>query len=176
MSTPRQSDEYHLDSAREHVLTPIATATSVVEAERAEVEAERRAYVRFGDRVADEEVYDEPLVEHAARELSTEVAAGFHQETSPGFTELYKTALTTAVSEAVDQRETLCEQFRTELKSLKRCHSSLDELSRSRQRGIQQRYPGSRADGHDLCQYLYEEFDWTYPALTAVTRFYDTMV
>jgi hypothetical protein len=54
--------------------------------------------------------------------------------------------------------------------------SRLDELARGRQRVVQRRYAGSRADCHDLCQYLYGEFDWTYPVLTAVTRFRDGMV
>lgn len=145
-------------------------------------------------------VYGEPLVEHATRELSPEMAAGFQKETSPGFTQLYKAALTTAIGEAIDRRETLDERLRSERESLERCQCALeellstyddfhvqvsdpgdvpgglDELASERQRAIQRDYPGSRADGHDLCQYLYAECDWTYPVLTAVARFRDTIV
>jgi hypothetical protein len=52
---------------------------------------------------------------------------------------------------------------------------TLDDLAQSRQSLIQRRDPTSRTDGHDICEYLYRDAEWTYPVLTAVTRFRTTV-
>lgn len=52
MVTPHRTEDYLLDSLREHVLTPLTKAERVVDAEREEVEAEREAFAEFGERVA----------------------------------------------------------------------------------------------------------------------------
>jgi hypothetical protein len=213
-------------------MEPLSTAEELVGAERAEVEAERRAFVRFGDRVGGldavstratgttptrtltgsrprrvervrsafretvmsvdhyEEVYGESLVEHAAAELSADVATGFRREGGTQFTEFYKSTLVSAVEEAVGWRERLLEQLDGELASLDRSGetledlvdrwdgpgpagdlaSDLDDLAERRQELIQRRDPLSGTDGHELCQYVYADAEWTYPILTAVAR------
>jgi hypothetical protein len=232
METSRQADDPVSRTLREHVLEPLSTAESLVESEHAEVEAERRAFVRFADRVGGIEtvsrrptgagpartltgspprrvervrsafretvmsvdhydsVYGESLVEHAATELSADVATGFRRETGTRFTEFYKSTLVSAVEEAVSRRERLRDQLDEELAALDRgrenlegildrcdgpgpvegVESDLDDLAERRQALVQRRDPLSGTDGHDLCQYVYADAEWTYPVLTAVTR------
>lgn len=147
-----------------------------------------------------EAVYGEPLEEHAARELSAEVAAPLRQDTTTRFTELYKTALTSAVEDAVSDREAFCDRLDDELASLVSARESLadridsidgtsvfahdrpelsaelDAVAQARQETIQGRNHSPRADGHDLCHYLYRDYSWTYPVLTAVARFRNATV
>jgi hypothetical protein len=237
METSNQADDPVFRSLRDHVLGPLSTAEGVVEAEYAEVEAERRAFEQFADRLASietistarggpgqprtvvetssqpverlrsafretvmgvdhyEECYGEPLVAHAAAELSADVATGFRPESAAPFTEFYKTALSRAVDSAIEGRERYCDLLDDERASLETARetlsdlvddaggpgdptrlrgefeSTLDDLARERQALIQRRDPTSRTDGHEVCAYLYREAEWTYPVLTAVTRF-----
>jgi len=53
---------------------------------------------------------------------------------------------------------------------------SLDELAKERQETLTNRPSTVRADGHDLCAYLYQGFDRTYPVLTALARFRQILV
>jgi len=237
MGTSNQVDDPVLRTLRDHVLDPLTTAEEVVEAEYAEVEAERRAFAQFSDRIAGietvsmergdpgrpqtvvdpstqrverlrsafretvmsvdhyEERYGEPLVAHVVGELSADVATGFRRESAAPFTQFYKTALSNAVDTAIGGRALLCDHLDAERASLETSHetftdllddaggpgdptrlrgdfeTTLDDLAGSRQALIQRRDPMSRTDGHELCAYLYREPDWTYPVLTAVTRF-----
>jgi len=142
-----------------------------------------------------ETVYGESLDEHVEAELSREVAAGLHEETTVSLTEYFKSALITSVDDAIYRRQIILENLDEEARSLDRiraelvdlfdvCDRSLvplriqndireelDEIARQRQETIHRRNPSSRTDGHDLCTYLYHEEEWTYPALTAVARF-----
>lgn len=142
-----------------------------------------------------EEAYGESLVTHAAAELSADVAAGFRRESAAPFTEFYRTVLSNAVDSAVKGRTRFCEHLDAERTSLETgretltdllddaggpgdstryrgaFESDLDDLAQSRQALIQRRDPLSRTDGHEVCEYLYREPEWTYPVLTAVTRF-----
>jgi len=52
MSTDTESAYFLLESLREHVLSPIATAEQRVATERTKVTAERRAYHQFYDRIS----------------------------------------------------------------------------------------------------------------------------
>ncbi|WP_436907704.1 DUF7260 family protein [Halosimplex marinum] len=241
METSHRADDPVVRSLRDHVLEPLSTAADIVERERAEVDAERRAFARFGERVAGieteapsaagqgqrqmlvdtssnrterlrsafresvmsvdhyEQRYDESLVEHVAAELSADVAAGFRRNSGAAFTEFYRSTLATAVEEAVDRRKRLCEQLEAEQSSLERSREALDELvgeydeswsspaaaglepelddiAQERQALVQRRDPASGTDGHDLCTYVYGNADWTYPVLTAVTRFRTAVV
>ena len=237
MGTSNQADDPVLRSLRGHVLAPLSTAEGIVEAEYAEVEAERRAFEQFSDRLATidtvstgrggpgkpstvvetspepverlrgafretvlgvdhyEDRYGEPLVAHAAAELSADVATGFRRESGTPFTEFYKTALSRAVDSAIEGRARFCDLLDAEGRSLETgresvadlledaggpgaptryrgaFESTLDDLARSRQALIQRRDPTSRTDGHDICEYLYRDAEFTYPVLTAVTRF-----
>ena len=243
MGTKRRRENAVTTSLRNHVLTPLSRAVEIVEAERREIEAERRAFVRFRDRIAGietvtvpppeprpalatetdgrspralervrgafhetlmnmdhyEEVYGETVEEFAASEFSPEVAAGFSGESGASFTDLYKTTLVTAVDGAVETRETTREHLDSELESIETHRATLAEMidsldgpaasarhrsefedrlaevTESRQEEIHRRFPRAGADGHDLCQYLHREPDWTYPVLTAVTRFQTTL-
>jgi len=233
METSHRADDPVSRTLREHVLAPLSTAEELVEAERTEVEAERRAFVRFADRVGGiepvsgntagrtrqltasspqrvervrgafretvmgvdhyDEVYGESLVEHAAAELSANVATGFRQDSGTRFTDFYKSTLISAVEQAVGWRERLRDQLDEELSSLEdsravladvldRCdgpgaghqretiESDLDDLAERRQALVQRRDPLSGTDGHELCGYVYADAEWTYPVLTAVAR------
>ncbi|WP_049931143.1 DUF7260 family protein [Halosimplex carlsbadense] len=241
METSRRADDPVVRSLRDHVLEPLSTATEIVDREHAEVEAERRAFARFGDRVAGietetpsasepgqrqmlvdtpsnrterlrsafresvmsvdhyEERYGESLVEHVAAELTADVAAGFRRNSGAAFTEFYKSTLTSAVANAVDGRERLCDQLDGERSSLEASRRALDdlvencggpwsetatvgiepeldEIAQQRQALVQRRDPVSGTDGHDLCDYVYGNADWTYPVLTAITRFRTAVV
>ncbi|WP_257628946.1 DUF7260 family protein [Haloplanus salinarum] len=227
---------------REHVLEPLSRTGGIIEAEREEVEAERRAFVRFRDRVADvetvtpsrcstgstlvaapeqrstksldrvrvafretvmsvdhySEVYGEALEEFAAAELSPEVAVGLGPGTSQSFTDLYKATLMNAVDSAADRRETIRDHLDGERDAVATHRATLiemldsldwpprarrqsdiedrlEEVTRARQTELHRGFPLSGADGHDLCQYLYQDPEWTYPVLTGVTRFYATL-
>ena len=233
METSHRADDPVSRTLREHVLAPLSTAEELVEAERTEVEAERRAFVRFADRVGGiepvsgapagrtrplteseprrvervrgafretvmsvdhyEEVYGESLVEHAAAELSANVATGFRRDSGTRFTGFYKSTLVSAVEQAVGWRERLRDQLDEELSSLEECRAELvdvldrcdgpgagngreaveadlDELAERRQTLVQRRDPLSGTDGHELCRYVYADAGWTYPVLTAVAR------
>jgi hypothetical protein len=243
MNATRRREDAVTTSLREHVLTPLSRAAEIVEVERKEIEAERRAFVQFRDRVAGietvatprpeprpalatgvdgrspralervrgafretitsldhyDEVYGETVEEFAASEFSPEVAAGLRGESAASFTDLYKATLVTAVDEAVETRETTHEHLDSELASVETHRATLagmidsldgpaaspryrsefedrlEEVTQTRQKEIHRQFPRTGADGHDLCQYLYREPDWTYPVLTAVTRFHATL-
>jgi len=101
----------------------------------------------------------------------------------------------TAVANAIDRRETVCNNLDGERESLDQSRDgllviideldgtrvpvgvgvdftdALDEVARHRQETLASRTTSPRTNGHDLCAYLYVDYDWTYPVLTAVTRF-----
>ena len=142
-----------------------------------------------------EREYDETLVEHASEELSPTIGSGFADESNQSYTPVYRQLLRSAVQSAVDDRSRLVENFRTELASLERnqqaledllatCdgpsipgwyrskfESRLEEISRDRQRTVQRRTPRIRVSGTDFCECFYQDNEWTYPVLTAVSRF-----
>lgn len=147
-----------------------------------------------------DEVYGESLVEHAAAELSDEVAAGLGRDTQLSFTHLYKRALLTAVGSAISQREAFCVTLDEERESLSYSRDrleavladldgthvpagvetdftdALDEVARHRQEEMLSRRTASqRTDGYDLCAYLYSDCPWTHPVLTAVARLRGTV-
>lgn len=141
-----------------------------------------------------EEFYGESLDEHVAADLSAEVATGL-QRNGTAFTDVYKRRLRAAVEQAIEQREAFCECLATERDSLATCREGLVDLldtldgprvpawyaaefeddlaslAAQRQETMRTRERVGRVDGHDLCAYLYGEPEWTYPVLTAVTRF-----
>jgi len=166
---------------------------------RQKVEQLRRAYRETVMDVAHyDDVYGEVLDTHVAAELSAEVATGFHSDSTP-FTDVYKTRLLAAASEAIDQRKTFCETLEAERTSLTTCQDrltdlldpltgiripawyteefekELTEVAEIRQDRIQSRDRSSGTDGSDLCAYLYDGREWTHPVLTAVGRFRSTV-
>ena len=138
--------------------------------------------------------YGEPMIEHAAAELSPDVAAGLQGGAGTPFTDAYKNMLVGAVSETVEQRDRFVRTLEAEGESLDRAEAELAEILATldgprvpeyhreefdrqlssiadrRQETIRTHHFPSRVDGHDLCQYLYDDREWTYPVLTAVTR------
>lgn len=242
MGTTRRPESAVAVPLRVRVLSPLVAARGEVETEIEEIEAERRAFARFRDRVDEVEpvtasrptggpatrtavvetpsgsiervreafretvmavdhydsVYDEPLAAHAAAELSPEVASGLASDTSTTFTRMYKSALTAAADGAVTGRESFRDHLDAELASLDGSREALvdlldgpgatdgtdrrsdaatrlDDVARARQETIQRRDPSARTDGHELCEYLYRDRDWTYPVLTAVARYRDAV-
>jgi hypothetical protein len=239
MGTSHKTEGYILASLRKHVLTPLTRAERIVEVEREEVEAERRAYVKFRERITGietisnvdtesgpparttvvetpqrsgehvraafretvmsvdhyDEVYGETLEEHAATELSEGVGAILQPEVATPFTEWHKAMLISSVDSVVVGRRRFRDLLDDELSSINKNRAALteivnscdgptipkwyrnefenrlDEIAESRQERIQRRDIPSRIDGHDLCLYLYQDCEWTYPILTAVTRF-----
>lgn len=139
--------------------------------------------------------YDETVVEHASEELSPTIGSGFADEVCQSYTPVYKQLLRSAVQSAVDERDRLVENFRTELASLERSQQALEDLlatcdgpsipgwyrsefesrlediARDRQQTVQRRTPRIRVRGADFCECFYEAYEWTYPVLTAVSRF-----
>lgn len=142
-----------------------------------------------------DDVYDESLRAHAASELSVELAAGLDPDADTSFTPSVKRALLAATHDAIDQRDVYRSVLDDERESLASGRESLtallesleappvvahrqaeftaaiDAVARRRQETLRTRKPLVRQDGHDLCPHLYRDREWTYPLLTAVTRF-----
>jgi hypothetical protein len=140
-----------------------------------------------------EDTYGESLETHVAAEFSAGVATGFQPE-GPLFTDVYKTHLTGAISQAIAQRKAFCERIETEqdslvsskddltdlLNSLDGIHipawyttefeNVLSELAETRQETVQVPNQYRQVDNHDLYDYLYDDPEWTYPVLTAIER------
>jgi len=142
-----------------------------------------------------DDVYGESLAEHATAELSPEVATIFRADGAMSFSEPAKTVLVSAVQRAIEERDLYLTVLEREQDSLETGHRALanlldehegpqvadwyrpefehtlDDIATQRQETIQDRMRTYRTDEHDLCSCLYSSYDWTYPVLTAVTRF-----
>lgn len=140
-----------------------------------------------------DEVYDETLEANFVAELSLEPPAG-RERGGTAFTDHYKSRLSTAVSQTVAQRETFGDTLDSELASLTRARDTLvtlldqldgpripgwyseefetciSDLVETRQDTLRTRDGLQYIDGHDLCTYLYQGQEWTYPILTAAAR------
>lgn len=147
-----------------------------------------------------EELYGESLDEHVVAELSPEAATLFQDDRATPMTRSDRTVLVTAVERAITQRDAYLDVVGGERDSLEmnrqtlsnllaeyggpkipaghrsELRESLDELAESRQETLNDRPSRSRTDGHDLCSYIYREYDWSYPVLTALTRFRSTII
>jgi hypothetical protein len=216
----------------------LTRAERIIETERQEVEAERKAFSEFEERVADigttstaptdlesplrtamieqsqrggerirtvfretvmsvdhyDEIYGETLEDHATAELSGDIAAILQPEVATPFTEWHKATLISAVGSAIVRRRRFLNHLGEELASISENRTALTELvescdevnvsnrsrtefenrlegvAKARQEQIQGRDTPPRTDGHNLCYYLYQNCEWTYPILTAVTR------
>ncbi|MFB6191715.1 MAG: hypothetical protein ABEI11_00155 [Haloarculaceae archaeon] len=242
-------DETDADVApRDRVLAPVRTARETVEAERAEVIAERRAIEAFvdrvealstargrptgtGDRVPGTEtvalrteapgadlaavrtayretvmavdhygaVYGDDLPESLAAEFGPELAVAVGDGAVGVLTPQLRGALVEAADESRDDRARFVDTLDGELGSLRAAAESvgdllarldggdgagpavpgegaavldrLDAIAARRQERLNRRPEFHRADGHDLCSYLYADADWTYPVLAGVARF-----
>jgi hypothetical protein len=78
----------------------------------------------------------------------------------------------TALAELLDA----CDEPQVTARYQPEIEDSLDELAKDRQETLTSRPSTARADGHDLCAYLYQKFDWTYPVLTALALFRHILV
>lgn len=145
-----------------------------------------------------EDTYGESLETHLAAEFSPELATGFQPEGAL-FTDMYKTHLTGAISQAIIQREEFCEGLETEQDSLRnsqdkltdlldpldgiripawyttKFEKTLSELAETRQETVQVSNQYRHLDNHDLWAYLYDDQEWTYPVLTAIARLQHTV-
>jgi ABC-type transporter Mla subunit MlaD len=140
-----------------------------------------------------DDVYGESLETNVTAELPSDVAVLFH-DPADQITPDQKTRIRAAAANARATRETLAANLADEQKSLATAYdelnavisqldgprvpggytaqfeASLTNTIRTRQEMLDDRSHRSRADGHDLCQYLYADQGWTYPVLTAVAR------
>jgi len=147
-----------------------------------------------------DEFYGESLNEHVAAELSPDIATLFQTEQTTAITEPAKAVLIGAVDRAISQRDVILDALEGEQDSLENSHTALadlldtygeprvvdchrpdveeklDTLAKARQETLKNRPSTTRADGHDLCQYLYQDSEWTYPVLTALARFRRSLV
>ena len=140
-----------------------------------------------------EDVYGESLETNVAAELPPDVAVLF-EDPADQITPDQKTRIRAAVTNARASRETLAANLVDEQESLATAHDELEAVItrldgphvpgrysdqfedtltttiHTRQEMLADRSHRSRADGHDLCHYLYPDQEWTYPVLTAVAR------
>jgi len=140
-----------------------------------------------------EDVYGESLETNVAAELPPDVAVLF-QDPADQITPDQKTRIRAAATNARASRETLAANLADEQESLTTAYDELDTVIsqldgphvpggytgqfentltttiQTRQEILNDRHHSSRADGHDLCHYLYADQGWTYPVLTAVAR------
>jgi hypothetical protein len=140
-----------------------------------------------------EDVYGESLETNVAAELPPDVAVLF-QNLADQITPNQKTRIRAAATNARASRETLAANLAAEQKSLTTACDELEAVItrldgphvpggytaqfeatltttlQTRQEVLDDRHHRSRADGHDLCDYLYANHGWTYPVLTAVAR------
>ena len=140
-----------------------------------------------------EDVYGESLETNVAAELPPDVAVLF-KDPADQITPDQTTRIRAAATNARASRETLAANLVDELESLATAHDELEAVImqlegplvpggytdqfeamltttiQTRQEMLDNRSHRSRADGHDLCHYLYGDQDWTYPVLTAVAR------
>jgi len=140
-----------------------------------------------------DDVYGEPLGTNVAAELPPDVAVLF-EDPADQITPDQKTRMRAAATNARASRETLAANLADEQESLATAYDELDAVItqldgphvpggytaqfeatltktiQTRQEILGDRHHRTRADGHDLCQYLYADQGWTYPVLTAVAR------
>jgi ribosome-binding protein aMBF1 (putative translation factor) len=140
-----------------------------------------------------DDVYGESLERNVAAELPPDVAVLF-QDPADRITPDQKTRIRAAATNARASRETLAANLADEQESLVTAYDKLDAVItqldgphvpgwyaaqfkatltktiQTRQEILAARPHRSRADGHDLCHYLYTNQGWTYPVLTAVAR------
>lgn len=140
-----------------------------------------------------ERVYAEPLLVNVAGELSEDIAQGLRDDAGIPFTEHFRRMIRVAAREAAERRAKFNDRVEDERSSIATAQETLrevtdalegsglpasrrrsfderlDDLLAERQRRIQSR-AAYRQDGHDLCEYIYADEEWTYPVLTAVAR------
>jgi len=140
-----------------------------------------------------EDVYDEPLEPNFTAELAIGLPTG-SQRDGTAFTDVYKSRLVAAIDQTLEQRAVFCDGLAGERDSLARGRDGLtdlldeldgssipdwysdefeaesDEIVARRQETLRTRNRLGDVDGHDLCTYLYQQREWTYPVLTAVAR------
>jgi hypothetical protein len=141
-----------------------------------------------------ERVYDEPLRENVEAELGPDIASGLCSDDA-AFTPQFKRALLAAVATTRETREEYLGILQAETDSLSKARSVLegvaetlsscsggraskgnglddaidriDDVVTRRQEDLNQRVAHSRTNGHELCSYLLDEDQWTYPVLYA---------
>ncbi len=189
-------EELAADSPRRSALP----ATTVLdERPRRSAGAARRAY---DDTVASlphyDEVYGESIVANAAAELGPDAASLLVPDNDGPLTERHKSVLAGAARRAATERDGFLNTLEVERESLRaageeltalldeldasvvpdwyheRFESRLLEVVRDRQAELAGRSM-SYVDGHDLCEYLNADVDWTYPVCIAVARLLESV-
>jgi hypothetical protein len=188
-----------LEPTRSTAGAPVSRALSYAN----RTDANRRLRAAYEETVLSvghfERVYDEPLTEHVAAELSPQLVPVF-ESSRIAFTTVHKQALHESVREAIGSREQLLSVLGDESASLETTQNRLqdvldgavesghpaasaggalerlDEIARERQGELGSRPRLVRLDGHEFCEYAYESEQWTYPVLTAVARARESVV
>lgn len=143
--------------------------------------------------------YGESLTSNFAAEFDAQLAYAIHEESPVSFTEPFKTKLQAAAAVAVENREcfldTLAEErqsIETATESIKRLvdrfetsriprwehddiTDEIESLSDERQQFLRSRDSGVYSQDTSLCKYLYADYSWTYPVLTMIVRFQETV-
>lgn len=146
-----------------------------------------------------DDVYDNTLREDVAAEFGPEVAAALCPGTEVPFTEHVRDLLVAAAERSIDQRATFVERLDGEVESFESARTQIegtvtaldgariphwhaetflhriDELATDRQATIRRLQTPGFTDGHDLCEYLYDDESWTHPVLTALGRLRGTV-
>lgn len=144
-------------------------------------------------------VYDETLEEHVLTEFGPELTELFQPLAGISFTEHHRDTLVAAAEQRARDRAEFCDALDSEAESLgslrRDLETLLDEFDTSivpawyreqfddklgdvlhARQAILNTRSLSCLDGHNLCEYLYDETSWTYPVLTAVARLLDSIV
>lgn len=144
-------------------------------------------------------VYGESLKTNLSTEFSPDIAALFDHPPNSPFTREQKQLLQGATKTRIDERDDFSSVLESERRSLHRSDTELktildtldsthlpswhqddfDDIVENildvRQDTINSRPSQSRLDGHDLCAYLYDEQQWSYPVLTGIARLLDVV-
>ena len=136
-------------------------------------------------------VYDESIESNLAAEFGPDIESGICDGGGAAFTPQFKRALLAACERNRIERRSFLAALDRELDSLQDAESTLyevvttistsrggdgefrtravqgavDSLVNARQELVHGRVSLGRADGHDLCAYLYHDEPWTYPVL-----------
>lgn len=147
-----------------------------------------------------DDVYGESLEAHACGELGEELSQLFVHDATTPYSDSHEELLTGAANQAAADRDRFRETLDTELDSLRTTYADLEavlatldtsivpawyrpefeaevkSILEARQATLYDRSVPASVDGHTLCDYLYRDYPWTYPGLTAVAQLLDSVV
>lgn len=144
--------------------------------------------------------YDEPLLANVAAEFGVDLARYLDPKSTGQLTESVKIALQNATDRAVRKRREFEDVLDTEVESIRVGRrqvtelldeldsvvipewyretfvASIDEIAAERQVVLRNQPTVTSSEEYTLCDYLYRDEPWTYPVLTAIARFRESVV